>query len=322
MKAKSEQALVGIFVVVATAVLVGTVFMMSGAFGRSVKTFHAYFSFAGGLEPGATVRYSGGPKAGRVDTLRIDPQNPARIEITFSVQSDLPVKVDSKARIMSLSPLGDNHLEIVPGSPGAASAQNGALLQSEAYLDFNALTRQINDLAPDARQLLQTLNARATEVKETLDRVNDLLNAQNRANLAATLASTRGMIEEGRPHIRSTLEHIDTVSGKLEPLLEDFRKTTAEANKTLDHIDGMIGDNRADVHQAVLELRRTLVNATDLTARLDQTLDVNSENIDELLDNMRQISENLREFTATIKARPYTLIRATNPREHKPGEQQ
>jgi phospholipid/cholesterol/gamma-HCH transport system substrate-binding protein len=322
MKAKSEQALVGIFVVVATAVLVGTVFMMSGAFGRSVKTFHAYFPFAGGLEPGATVRYSGGPKAGRVDTLRIDPQDPARIEITFSVQSELPIKVDSKARIMSLSPLGDNHLEIVPGSPGAASAQNGALLQSEAYLDFNALTRQINDLAPDARQLLQTLKARATEVKETLDRVNDLLNAQNRANLAATLASTRGMIEENRPHIRSTLEHIDTVSGKLEPLLEDFRKTTAEANKTLDHIDGMIGDNRADVHQAVLELRRTLVNATDLTARLDQTLDVNSENIDELLDNMRQISENLREFTATIKARPYTLIRATNPREHKPGEQQ
>jgi phospholipid/cholesterol/gamma-HCH transport system substrate-binding protein len=322
MKAKSEQALVGLFVVVATVVLVGTVFMMSGAFGRSVKTFHAYFLFAGGLEPGATVRYSGGPKAGRVDKLRIDPQNPARIEISFSVQSELPVKVDSKARIMSLSPLGDNHLEIVPGSSGAALAQDGALLPAEAYLDFNALTRQINDLAPDARQLLQTLNARATEVKETLDRVNDLLNAQNRANLAATLASTRGMIEEGRPHIRSTLEHIDTVSGKLEPVLEDFRKTTAEANKTLDHIDGMIGDNRADVHQAVLELRRTLVNATDLTARLDQTLDVNSENIDELLDNMRQISENLREFTATIKARPYTLIRATNPREHKPGEQQ
>jgi phospholipid/cholesterol/gamma-HCH transport system substrate-binding protein len=308
--------------VVATVVLVGTVFMMSGAFGRSVKTFHAYFPFAGGLEPGATVRYSGGPKAGRVDKLRIDPQNPARIEITFSVQSDLPVKVDSKARIMSLSPLGDNHLEIVPGSPGAASAPNGALLQSEAYLDFNALTKQINDIAPDARQLLQTLNARATEVKETLDRVNDLLNAQNRANLAATLANTRGMIEEDRPHIKSTLEHINTVSAKLEPLLEDFRKTTTEANKTLDHIDGMIGDNRADVHQAVLELRRTLVNTTDLTARLDSTLDVNSENIDELLDNMRRISENLREFTATIKTRPYTLIRATNPHEHKPGEQQ
>jgi phospholipid/cholesterol/gamma-HCH transport system substrate-binding protein len=322
MNSKGEQALVGLFVIVATGVLVGTVFMMSGAFGRSVTTFHAYFPFAGGLEPGATVRYSGGPKAGRVEKLRIDPQNPARIDVTFSVQSDLPVKTDSKAKIMSMSPLGDNHLEIMPGSVEARSAPDGALLPSEVYLDFNALTKQINDLAPDARQLLQTLNDRASELKVTLNRVNDLLSAQNRGNLAATLASTRGMIEENRPQIKSTIGRVNALMEKLDPLLDNFRKTSDEANKALDHVDALIGENRADVHQAVIELRRTLVNMTDLTTRLDQTLGVNSENIDELLDNMRQVSENLREFTATIKSRPYTLIRATNPHEHKPGEQQ
>jgi phospholipid/cholesterol/gamma-HCH transport system substrate-binding protein len=322
MNAKSEQALVGLFVIVAALVLIGTVFTISGAFGRSVKTFHAYFGFAGGLEPGATVRYSGGMKAGRVDKLKIDPQDPARIEVTFSVQSDLPVKTDSKAKIMSLSPLGENHLEIVPGSAQAALAKDGAQLVSEDYLDFNALTKRINDIAPDAQQLLHTLNERATELKVTIDRVNDLLSAQNRANLAATLASTRGMIDENRPQIKSTLKNLNTVTDKLQPLLDDFRKTTAEANKTLDHIDSLIGENRADVHQAVLELRRTLVNTTELTGSLNQTLNVNSDNIDELLDNLRQISENLREFSATIKARPYSLIRAVNPREHKPGERQ
>jgi phospholipid/cholesterol/gamma-HCH transport system substrate-binding protein len=322
MNAKSEQALVGLFVIVAALVLIGTVFTISGAFGRSVKTFHSYFGFAGGLEPGATVRYSGGMKAGRVDKLKIDPQDPARIEVTFSVQSDLPVKTDSKAKIMSLSPLGENHLEIVPGSAQAGLAKDGALLPSEDYLDFNALTKRINDIAPDAQQLLHTLNDRATELKVTIDRVNDLLSAQNRANLAATLASTRGMIDENRPQIKSTLKNLNTVTDKLQPLLDDFRKTTAEANKTLDHIDSLIGENRADVHQAVLELRRTLVNTTELTGSLNQTLNVNSDNIDELLDNLRQISENLREFSATIKARPYSLIRAVNPREHKPGERQ
>jgi len=45
-------------------------------------------------------------------------------------------------------------------------------------------------------------------------------------------------------------------------------------------------------------------------------------NIDELLDNMRHVTENLKEFTSTIKTRPYTLFRASNPREHKTGEQQ
>jgi phospholipid/cholesterol/gamma-HCH transport system substrate-binding protein len=322
MNSKSEQTLVGLFVIIAAGVLVATVFMLSGAFGRSVKTFHAYFPFAGGLEPGATVRYSGGPKAGRVEKLRIDPQNPARIDVTFSVQSELPVKTDSRAKIMSMSPLGDNHLEILPGSAEARSAPDGALLPSEEYLDFNALTRQINDLAPDARQLLQTLNDRAADLKVTIDRVNSLLSAENRGNLAATLASTRGMIEENRPQIKSTIGRVNALMEKLDPLLDNFKKTSDEANKALDHVDALIGENRADVHQAVIELRRTLVNMTDLTTRLDQTLEVNSENIDELLDNMQHVSENLREFTATIKSRPYTLIRATNPHEHKPGEQQ
>ena len=322
MKPKSEQALVGLFVIIATAVLIGTVFGISGAFGRPTHTYRAYFPFAGGIESGSGVRYSGGPKIGRVDHVRIDPQNPGRIEISFKVQSDLPVKTDSHVKIMSLSPLGDNHLEILPGTPKATIAPDGSQLTAENYIDFNAITAQINDLGPHAQQLIATLNDRATELKVTVERVNDLLSVQNRANLSATLANTRGMLEENRPALRATLQHINSVSEKLEPLLQDFQKTSAEANKALDHIDSLIGENRADVRQAVIQLRRTLNNMTELTSHLNQTLDVNSENIDELLDNFRHVSENLREFTNTIKARPYTLIRSSNPHEHKPGELQ
>src|SRR5499433_593262 len=156
MEAKREQAIVGLFVLIASGLLVVTVFALSGAFAGSAKTFHTYLPFAGGLEPGAIVRYAGGPKVGRVEQLRIDPQNPARIEITFSVQSGLPVKSDSKVRVMSMSPLGDNHLEVVPGSPQAGLAANGATLQADNYVDFNAITARINDLAPQAQQLLAT----------------------------------------------------------------------------------------------------------------------------------------------------------------------
>jgi len=99
--------------------------------------------------------------------------------------------------------------------------------------------------------------------------------------------------------------------------LQDFQKTSAEANKAIDHIDSLIGENRADIRQAVAELRRTLTN-TPTDRPLNQTLDVNSENIDELLDNFRHVSENLKEFTNTIKSRPYTLIRSSNPANTNP----
>jgi phospholipid/cholesterol/gamma-HCH transport system substrate-binding protein len=320
MDARREQALVGIFVLMASGVLIATVFALSGALGGSAATYRTYFPFAGGLEPGAAVRYSGGPKVGRVEKLQLDPKDPSRIEITFSVRSGLPVKTDSHVKIMSLSPLGDNHLEIVPGTDKAAMAPAGTVLTADPYVDFNALTAKLNDIAPQAQQLLRTLNDRATELKVTVDRVNDLLSDQNRANLSGVLADTRGMIAENRPAVKSTLQHVNSATQKLEPLLEDLRKTSAQANETLNHVDSLIGDNRDDVRQAVIELRKSLTTLTDLTERLDQTLDVNSDNIDELLENLRHVSQNLKEFTNTIKTRPYTLIRSNNPREHKTGE--
>ena len=320
MNSKREQAMVGMFVLVAAGILVGTVFALSGVFGGQAKTYSAFFPFAGGLEPGATVRYAGGPKAGRVEKLQLDPKDTTRIEITFSVKSDLPVKTDSRVKIMSLSPLGDNHLEIVPGSDKAAIAPTGALLPSDPYVDFNALTQKINDIAPQAQQLLATLNGRAAELQVTLVRVNDLLSSSNRANFAATLAETRGMITENRAQVKSSIANLSSASQKLEPLLQDFRKTSAQANEALNHIDSLIGENRKDIRQAILDLRQSLVTVNDLTGRLDQTVDVNSENIDELLENFRHVSENLREFTNTIKTRPYTLIRSSSPAEHKTGQ--
>src|SRR6267142_28770 len=322
MGTKGEQAMVGLFVLIAAAVLIATVFVLSGAFGGSTSSYRAYFPFAGGLEPGATVRYAGGPKVGRVEKLQLDPRDSLRIEITFSVKSGLPVKMDSHVKIMSLSPLGDNHLELVPGSEKAALAPAGTVLPAERDIDVNALTAKINDIAPQAQQLLKTLNDRATELKVTVDRINDLMGDQNRANLAGTLAETRGMIAENRAPVKATLQHLNSASERLEPLLQDLRKTSAQANETLSHVDSLIGENRADVRQAVIELRKSLTTITDLTDRLDQTLDVNSENIDELLENLRHVSQNLKEFTNTIKTRPYTLIRSNNPREHKPGERQ
>ncbi len=322
MNSKREQALVGLFVLIAGAVLVATVFALTGAFGGTAATYRAYFPFAGGLEPGATVRYAGGPKVGRVEKLQLDPKDSSRIEITFSVRSGLPIKSDSHVKIMSLSPLGDNHLEIVPGSEKSSLAAPGTFLPSDPYVDFNALTAKINDIAPQAQQLLKTLNDRATEVQVTLARVNDLLSDANRANLAGTLSDTRGMLAENRSSVKSTVQNLNSATQKLEPLLQDLRKTSAQANQTLDHVDSLIGENRADVRQAVKDLRESLATVNDLTGRLDQTLDVNSDNIDELLENLRHVSQNLKEFTNTIKTRPYTLIRSASPREHKPGERQ
>src|SRR5215468_2359648 len=258
MEARREQAAVGLFVLIAAGLLIVTVFALGGAFSSSPVTYRAYFPFAGGIEPGATVRYSGGPKIGRVEMLRIDPTNPARMEMTFSVKPGLPIKTDSKVRIMSMSPLGENHVEIMAGTAQAASAPPGSALPADPYTDFNAITAQLNDIAPEAKKLLTTLNQRTEELQETIARVNDMLNAQNRANLSATLSNTRGMLEENRPALKSSLNQVEAASHKMGPLLDDLRKTSAEANKAIGHLDELLAEDRPEIHSAIVELRQNL----------------------------------------------------------------
>ena len=98
--------------------------------------------------------------------MQIDPNDPALIDMTFTVTKGLPVKTDSKVAIMSFSPLGDNHLEIKPGTRKAPLAPSGSLLPSQPYVGFNDLTEQINKLAPQAQELIANLNARDYSVED------------------------------------------------------------------------------------------------------------------------------------------------------------
>src|SRR5437764_11445715 len=104
MKSKREEAAVGLFVCIAAALLIGTILAVSGTFSSGGVPYHTYFKSAGGLLPGAMVRY-GGMNAGKVHHVRVDPGDTTRIEIYFTVQRDIPVKRDSIAKISALGAL-------------------------------------------------------------------------------------------------------------------------------------------------------------------------------------------------------------------------
>ena len=320
MDAKREQALVGLFVVVAAGLLLATVFALSGAFTHATNTYRAYFKYAGGLEPGKGVRYAGGLKIGRVETLRVDPNDPTRVEVTFSVAPSTPVKTDTTVKIAALSALGENYLELKPGKKDAPDAKPGDALPSVEFFSLSDLGDTLSDLKPKVTSLLDEMNGRIVELRETIKRVNDLINERNRDNVAASLSNVRGMLEENRPKVKNTLSNLDATSAKMPALVDDFKKTVKDADQAIAHIDSMLGENRPDIRAAIAELRKTIASASEMVDQLNRTLDYNSENIDETLENVRHATENLKEFTDTIKARPYTLIRSSGAPDRKPGE--
>ena len=102
--------------------------------------------------------------------------------------------------------------------------------------------------------------------------------------------------------------------------IRDSNTTTARANETLVHVDSALMENRPDIRAVVTGLRDTLAKSTGLLTELNQTLDQNSGNVDDLLDNIRMTTENLRTLTETLMHSPASLIRGLRPPDRKPGD--
>jgi phospholipid/cholesterol/gamma-HCH transport system substrate-binding protein len=321
MNSKREQVWVGLFVLIAATLLIGTVLAAAGLFSGGEVAHHSYFKSAGGILPGAPVRY-GGMKAGRVDVVRVDPQDSTRMEIDFSVERGVPVKTDSVAKITSLGALDENYVELGTGTKGAPLAAPGSEVKGAESVGLGAIGDMMGNLAPVAQQVLQNLNQRLAEIQVTVNRVNDLLDDKNRMSISQALGNLNLMLAEDRPKLSASLTNVQAASAKIVPLLDDLKTTTNQANVVLSHVDPVVVENRQDLRSVVLELKQTLLTASSLMDQLKNTADYNTDNIDQILVSLRVTTENMKQLTDTVKTRPSTLIRGNTVTDRQPGSKE
>jgi phospholipid/cholesterol/gamma-HCH transport system substrate-binding protein len=337
MEKNRERTLVGLFVLVAGGLLLGTMVVISGGLVSAGVPYRAYFKFSGGVQAGAPVRY-GGMTVGKVQRIRVDPANSTRIEIDIAVNRDAPVKTDSVAKISTLGPLTDNYIEISTGSEQAPLAPADSVLQSAEAFGLPQLGDAAQAMLPDFQKALQKLNQNLDGLQVTLTRANDLLNDQNRAHIAGSLNNldhlvaearpratdaldrVNGMLNDAAPKVSVSLGNVQAATAKLTPLLDDLTATTARANDTLSHVDSTLMENRPDIRASVTGLRDAVAKSQTLLSDLNQTLDQNADNIDELLNNIRMTTENLRILTENLMRSPSSLIWGTKMPERQPGD--
>jgi phospholipid/cholesterol/gamma-HCH transport system substrate-binding protein len=331
-----DRALVGLFVIIAAAILFGSVVAINGGMGGAKVPHRAYFKYAGGVQPGAAVRF-GGLLVGKVDSVRVDPANSTRIEISFLVDRATPIKTDSVAKITTLGPLTDNYIEITTGSQQAALLPPGAEIPSTEMFGLPQLGDSVQAMLPDVQRALRKVNDNLDGLQVTLTRANDLLNDRNRASISHALGNADQLLSEARPKVSQSLDNVNhllndaqpkvsaslsniqAVTARLNPLLDDVQKVSARANDTLSHLDATVVENRGDIHASVTNLRDTLAKSATLLDNLNQTLDQNADNIDELLENLRISTENLKSLTETLRSSPASLIRGVHVEDRKPG---
>jgi phospholipid/cholesterol/gamma-HCH transport system substrate-binding protein len=336
MEATRERTLVGLFVVIAGALLFISVLEISGGMGSAGVPHRCYFKYAGGVQAGAAVRF-GGLLVGKVDRVRVDPANSTRIEIDFQVEHTTPVKTDSIAKITTLGPLTDNYIEITTGTERAPLLPKGAEIPSTEMFGLPQMGEAVQAMLPDVQRTILKVNTNLDGLQVTLTRANDLLNDRNRTVIAHSLANADQLLSETRPKVNASLDNLNhlltdaqpkvsaslsnvqELTTKLSPLLDDIKKVSTRADDTLAHVDAALLENRGDIRVTVTTLRDAIAKSTVLLDHLNQAMDQNSDNIDELLENIRISTENLKSLTETLRSKPASLIRGIRAEDRIPG---
>src|SRR5262245_3830044 len=154
MAKREDEIKVGLVVVVATVLFLAALITVGGVnlLRKKHVTYTTHFKFAGGLEPGAFVRF-GGLKVGVVDSADIDSQDTTRVRVRIAVKDKTPIRQDSRAKISTLGPLGENYLEISAGTreapllaPGGEIATDEVVQMADILNNLNAATLNANTL--------------------------------------------------------------------------------------------------------------------------------------------------------------------------------
>ena len=323
MESKSEQIKVGAMVAFVAVMFLSALVFVGGVnlFRKKQVTYTTYFKFAGGLEPGSFVRF-GGLRVGTVQAASIDPGDSTRVRVKLAVADGTPIRTNSKARISSLGLLGENYLEISQGTRDAQILPPDSEMHSEEAVQLAEVISNVNTVGLGANKLVNDLDDRilvlADNANQILSSLQMVVGPENRQHLQAFLANADGILDESRPSLKKTLSNVETASGKLPPAIDNANKAVTHADTLVGNFNNIAVENRVALHAALLSLRQSLTDAQRVMGDLDDTLMTNRDNLDETLENIRVSSENLKQFTDTIKQRPFSLIRVKAEKDRVP----
>jgi phospholipid/cholesterol/gamma-HCH transport system substrate-binding protein len=247
--------------------------------------YRALFPTIGGLRPGDQVRY-GGLAVGRVKHVRIDPADPGRLEVVFTVRDDTPMRDDMRASILDATNPVTRYLMLRPGTAAADRLRPGSVVRTEVGPTLEeTLTR--------ATRVLQ----RADTILAAVDRLTrgDFFARINRVVGRAdelTLAASRGA-ERWGPSVERTLLRLDSV--------------TAHTNALLATLDSAGPQLRA----ASVEAAGLLQEARAGAAR--------GGGVGALMADLTTASDHLARLTARLERDPTTLIRSRGAPEKRAG---
>ncbi len=238
---KQQKVRIGLFSIAAGALLVLVLIVFAGLhFWKDRAHYEIVFDHTVyGLERGADV-YLNGIRVGNVDKIGVDPDDLRKVKVVIEVEARTPIRQDTKAVLQFAGITGLKVIDLRSGSLTSPKlASGGRIAEGETILD--ALEHRARTMLDDTGELMAHANkiaATAEEVVANLDELTDpkqlgALIEQTKttaANLAAATASLKGLVDDNREGLRSSIAAIEQAARRTANLVDNGQLRSAVAD--------------------------------------------------------------------------------------------
>ena len=244
------------------------------------KNYEAYFTDAGGIEPGSDVAVSG-IKVGHVESVGLAG---TAAKVTFTVDRNIRVGEQSLAAIRTQTVLGDKLLEITPA--GGGSVTTIPLGRTTTPYSLNIALQDLggNTAALDKPKFEQALQTLTSALADATPQLRGALDGV--AGLSRTLNARDEALGQLLGHAQSVTKTLAERSGQVNQLVLDGNQLFAELDarrqalsdliagidEVSQQISGFVADNKKEFGPVLTKLNLVLDNLNERRDHISEAL--------------------------------------------------
>lgn len=308
MSERGIEFKVGLLLVGAMALLVVLVFALGNFSLGAGYVIHVDYAFSGNIQPGAPVKLSG-IKVGKIEDVRLlpaeaQPATGERVQVRLDVWleervADL-VHQDAEFYVNTAGVLGEQYLEIVPGTEATPPLEAGAIVRGVDPPRTDLIVSRLYTV-------LDSLSIVLTKERDTISRVLrssagalgelEALLSQNREELGLLIGSASELTGQAAVTLSEINEGIEP---------RDIGRAVDNANQLLSSADQTLRELTPEAKALVVDARRVTGLLTE--ERVDRTLDVADRAVavggeaEKLIHNLNEMLLYVRRGKGTVGA--------------------
>ncbi|HET6537794.1 MAG TPA: MlaD family protein [Sphingopyxis sp.] len=296
METRSNNILVGMFVLLFTAAIAIFVVWMANSSGGAKREYDIFFKQAvDGLNKGAQVQFSGVP-VGQVRQIELWPDDPQFVRVRIEVNENVPVLQGTTAALEGVGFTGVSQISLAGAVKGAPPITDAGPAGKPVIPNRVGGLGELLNTAPQLLQRLSTLTERLAELADDRNQASFAGILANVERTTAIMARNGPALERAINDTRLAIEQTGlaaeqignlaaatqgTIDRNVDPAMRNLRDTLASANLSMKTLEGAISDARPglktfsettipEANALIRDLRRTSSSLSSLTEKLDQ----------------------------------------------------